>query len=426
MIYGIKASENDNGTSSEIENALRIEMPKEKENFTWTKPLIIDSNNHDFDTVSTFKFQENITYKPSQQYVYPLTYTDYPAAIIIAKDNITIDFAGYALSLDPSSASNFMVNNPTYGIAVYQGVKNLKIISTNQNKKGTISGFCGYAIYANGLNQSYNNYDMYSNMIKNLIIDNLLITQNINGVYIAHAIDINVSNLDIIYNYAPRIVTGIYCLDILSGVIASCKTNQNFSYTDVFGVVLQDTTDVQVTRCQANANRSLKHGSAIGFLITALTAIKSAGNQITSCIANRNLCSLIAGKKAIGFSIKNLSHHNSIEDCTSFLSSHIPGIPSGTHPMGIGFEIDNGFFNQINRNRSGYHDTYGFSDTALISSSFWSQNVSMLNTTSNYNVAVPTNTGPIALPVTLLYAADLNAFTGSGPQLVNLSVEFTT
>ena len=79
-------------------------------NLTWTQPLIIDENNHQFDDTSVVNFKENITYKPSKGYTYPSTYNDYPAAIIIAKDNITIDLAGFTLSLDPSSKPNFMIN----------------------------------------------------------------------------------------------------------------------------------------------------------------------------------------------------------------------------------------------------------------------------------------------------------------------------
>jgi hypothetical protein len=405
-------------------NNLRADLIPPKPNSTWTKPLIIDANNHDFDTMSVLRLENNIVYNPGQRYVYPSAYSDYPAAIIIAKDNMTIDLNGFNLSLDPSSAANFLTNNPTYGIAVYQGVKNVKIISSGPiTRKGSISGFSGFAIYITGTIQNYNTYDIYSNFVKNIIIDNLLITQNINGIYILNALAATISNTNIIYNFSSRIVFGILYVNVLEGLIDSCKINQNFSFGDIFGVCLQDTNNVTVQNSEANYNRSFQSGNATGMIITATAAgLLSASNKISNCLANRNLCSFVNGKKSVGFNINNLSHHNAIENCSSFLCNHVPGIGSAT-TQGIGFQIDNAGLNQIHNNRSGYHETYGFSDTATISTSFWTSNSGLFNNITNYNVTVPTHTGSAPLSTIIVTPNDLSAYLNAGPVLANISAQ---
>ncbi|MBV8660776.1 MAG: right-handed parallel beta-helix repeat-containing protein [Candidatus Dependentiae bacterium] len=435
----------------------------------WTQPLIIDANNHDFDHKSTVTFVENVVYKPATNYLYPNIYYNYPAAIIVAKDNITIDLAGFTLALDPSSASNFMVNSPMYGIAIYQGVKNVKIISSSSHeKKGTISGFSGFAIYMLGINQSYNNYDVFSNYIKNPTIDNILITQGINGIYMSYALQPTISNCDIIYNYSPRPLYGIAFSSVLNGNVDSCRINQNFSYSDIFGIYLFNTINVTVSSCQANVNRSLKNGNATGICITGTQALlnngvgtiptTSAANKISKCEVNQNLCANVDGATSIGINITTYTHHNAVEDCDVFLSGHSLLYPGNPAPpflnptQGIGIQINQSPLNQITGCRSGYHDTYGFYDNyastpsplpppapdITIPTSFWTKNIAILNGTfsntppyipvgANYNVMVANSSGPIPpvvpLPTTVLTPDNLTAFTGSGPQLVNLEVK---
>lgn len=402
----------------------------------WTNPLIIDANNHDFDNLSVVKFTENIVYKPTPQYVYPSPYTYYQAAIIVAKDNVTIDLSGFNLSLDPSSAANFLTYNPTYGIAVYQGVKNLKIISSintsaSNSIKGSISGFSGYAIYAYGITQSYNTYDIYSNYIKNLTIDNLLITQNINGIYILNGIQPTISNTNVIYNYSPRALFGIYLSNVLNGQIDTCKVNQNFSYSDVCGIYLQNTISFNVIDSEINFNKSLQNGDTTGVLITGNAPKSSLGNEIRNCNTTRNLCAYTATNKSVGINIQNISFYNVITGCRSALCSHSPLFPGATAPItpptGIGIQINGGKSNQIFNNEATYNDTYGFSDTLLpASASFWSKNTAALNGdgTNNYNVNVPTSTFPFVtpLPTTKIYLDNLDAVTGAGPLLVNIEV----
>ncbi len=391
-----------------------------KHNLTWLKPIIVDKNNHDYEDLTTITFEGNVIYKPGLKYPYPSTYSSYPAAIIIAKDNMTIDFKGYTLSLDPLSAPNFLTNSPIYGIAVYPGVKNLKIISSSPtNQKGMITGFSDFAIYINGLNQSYNSYDIYSNRVKNVLIDNLLISQNLNGIYVGNALEVTISNTNVIYNYTARLFYGIYFFNILEGIIENCKINLNSSFSHMYGINLEDTVNVSVQNSQTSFNRSSQTGNAIGMQISGVNGYSSA-NEITFCKSNGNLCASVNGKKSIGFNICNLSHHNIIENCTSFLCGKVHG--SGVTD-GIGFQIDTGENNQIHNNRAGYNDTYGFYDTALISTSLWTTNTSIFNSVANYNVIVPTASGSTPLHAIVITPDDLSAYLAAGPVLANVSVE---
>lgn len=391
---------------------------------TWTQPLIIDANNAAFANSSTFKFENNIIYNPGTKYTYPATYSDYPAAIIVAKDNMTIDLNGFNLSLDPASASNFLTNNPTYGIAIYQGVKNLKIISSSgPSQQGSITGFSGFAIYGTGVAQTYNSYDIYLNYIKNLTIDNLLITQNMNGIYILNGVNTTITNTNIVYNFSSRAVFGIFLVNVLDGLIDTCKANQNYSFVDVTGFCLQDTSNITVQNSQANANRSYKSGNVNGFVVSgSLLGTLSSSNRVTNCIANRNLCSFVSGKKSVGFTINNKSHHNILENCISFYCGHVQA-EGFAATFGIGFLLDDASFNQLHQNKSGYHDTYGYYDTATISSSFWTSNYGFFNTTANYNVTVPTSSGSAPLSTIVITPNDLNDYLGAGPILANISAE---
>ncbi len=424
----LHASDSNQPIIQEINGENNLRADASKPTSTWMQPLIIDANNHQFDTIGTFKLSENITYKPASNYAYPPAYINYPAAIIIAKDNITIDLAGFTLSLSPSS-SNFLINKPIYGIAVLPGVKNVKIISTlSAEQKGCIFGFSGFAIYMLGTTTtSYGTYDIYANMIKNVIINNLLITQNMNGIYISNALEVSITNMSILYNFSPRILYGINFVNVLEGLIDSCKINQNYSYSDVYGICLQDTIGVVIENSATNLNQSTQYGDANGMNITASTATTSHANQISNCTAHRNFCSFSTGKNSIGFSIDSQSHHNTIENCSSFGNSHsttFGGAPAPvTYPQGIGFQLDSTNSNRIHNNKSGQHDTYGFYDTQAISTSFWTSNLAILNPTANYNITIPTHAGSQPLPTIVLSQNNLTAYTGTSPVLANIEVQ---
>ncbi len=422
----IKSNEIENQTETEQDiNNLRVDTTSEtssKPILVWTKPVIINEKNQDFDENDILKLENNIIYKPGLKYNYPSPYGSYPAAIIVAKDNITIDLNGYILSLDPSSAPNFLTNSPVYGIAVVPGVKNLKIISSSStNNKGIITGFSDYAIYINGLNESYNSYDIHLNRVKNVFIDNIFITKNLNGIYITNALEVTISNTNIIYNYTSRPFYGIYFSNIIEGVIDTCKINLNSSFTHLYGINLEDTINITVQNSQTNINQSSQTGNVTGILLTTDLATSYA-NNILNCQANGNLCSFVTGKKSIGFNINNESRHNLIENCSSFLCSHISGSGSAT-TEGIGFQVDAAEHNQIHNNKSAYNDTYGFYDSAEISSSLWTSNTGIFNTEDNYNIVIPTSSGSTSLPTIVVTQDDITAYVAAGPVFANISVE---
>ena len=400
-----------------------------------TKPIIIDSNNREFDGISTFTFPCNIIYKPDPNYSTPFIYNNYTGAFIINKDNMTIDFNGYNLSFDAPSTSNFMINNQTYGIAIYQGVKNLKIISSSPNgssqptHQGSITNFTGYAIFGSGSTQSYNSYDIYSLRIKNLLIDNLLITQNKNGIYLENAFNPTITNTNVIYNYSPQILYGIYFSNILNGLIDACNINQNWSYIDVYGIYLEDTTSLTVQNCQANSNMSLKSGNATGIKLTGsafLTA--SSDNFINNCIMNRNLCANFIGKSSIGLHVYQ-SERNVIQYCTSLNSGHTQTpaglIPPTITPEGIGIKFQASNLNTVKNNTVGFHPNYGLQDTAAVSSCYFISNTSMY-CNINYDITVPDKTsGSSALKVINLYSNDTDSALGAGPLYANYSIQAT-
>ncbi|MGZ6251389.1 MAG: right-handed parallel beta-helix repeat-containing protein [Candidatus Chromulinivorax sp.] len=410
---------------------------------TWTKPLIIDSNNHDFDANNTFTFKDNIVYKPSAQYMYPQTYANYyNAAIIIARDNITIDLSGHFLSLDPKvMTSNIANNNQTYGIAILPGYKNIKIISsTPTTQKALIFGFSSYAIYSgynsmtlNSINYTvYDLYtpmmqDLYSDLNKNITIDNLYITQNINGIYIANCFKPKITNCDVIYNYSSNILYGIYLINIITGLIDNCNVNQNYSYVDIYAMYVQDTIGFTIQNSNVSMNQSMKNGNASGIFLTASSPITSYGNEISNCTAHLNFCSFTTGKQSTGFYLANQTHHNKIQNCLADANSHSPIFLGSTAPTippyAVGFQVSNSNFNKIIENISQYNDTFGFIDTQPISSSIFLSNQGILNSIENFNITVQSASGGVPIPTFVMYPDNLSAYTGSGPILQNWEIK---
>lgn len=394
---------------------------------TWTDPLIIDDNNQFFNTESVVKFQENIVFKPARNYQYPIAYVDYHAAIIIAKDNITIDLAGFNLSLDPSSSSGFLSNNPIYGISILPGVKNIKIISSGpHDKKGSISGFCGFAIYGDGNFPSYN-FDIYGGMIISLTIDNILMVYNSGGISITNALEVTINNVNIVYNFGARIVYGIYFNNVLNGSITNTKSNQSYSYVDVIGIYLLDTIGIFIDNCSSSFNRSLQNGISIGMEITGTIEDNSHDNTISNSIASGNLCSYVTAKESIGILINSHTKNNNINNCTTSYNSHGPSFGGATDPVvapiAYGIKLHNTRDNQVSKNQSAYNDNFGFFDNAVASTSFFSSNTALFNETSyQVNIQLPGPTiGP--LPTIILYQYNLATYTGTTSPLMNIEVK---
>jgi|GEM_PF-1351882 len=393
---------------------------------TWNTPLIIDNNNEFFNTISTIKFEENIVYKPSLSYRYPPAYIDCPAAIIIAIDNITIDLAGFNLSLDPASAPGFLNSNPIYGISIAPGVKNTKIISsTSLDKKGSISGFPGFAIFGEGNYPSFN-FNKYDSMINTVIIDNIVMLSNLGGISMTHALQVEISNVDIYYSFGSRIIYGIYFENVLNGLIKETTVNQNHSYLDVVGIYLLDTVGILINKCTAGFNRSLQYGYAVGMQITGSSLTTSHDNTISNCVANGNLCSYVTARESVGILINGDSTnnylYNNITNSNSFGPVFNGATPPITNPKGYGIKLDSTFKNQIYNNTAGYNGDYGFYDSAAISTSFFSKNTALFND-FNYDVTIETSAITIGpLPTVVLYQYNLATYTGSSTLLENIEI----
>lgn len=409
---------------SETYNGFRMDSNAIKS--TWTEPLIIDDNNPQFKHTTTIRLKENIVFKPSPSYKYPANYSiSYPAAIIVAKSNVTIDLSGFTLSLDPSSASNFLTNQPLYGISIYSGVKNVKIISSGG--QGTIFGFSGYAIFGLGYPQG-SGYDPNGNLIQSLFIDNLILTQNISGIYLNHILQVSINNTNINYNYSPRPSFGIYLENANNGMIENCNVSQNTSYHDITGIYLFDTVNMIVKNCKVNFNAARRDGYATGIHIQGAILAKSVFNTITNCDTSNNLCGLVEGREARGILINGSTQHNIIINNTSFRNSYntlFPGaVTPSINPIAYGIKVESGSNNQIDNNTCGFNDGYGFSDSLTPSQSFYQSNTALFNLTENYDItilgAIPPAT--ISLPVVLVYPDDITNYNYQTPNLSNVSI----
>jgi len=391
----------DKTTNSNIEKYL-----KSNKILNLTEPIIISSDNSSFDDISNFTFQENIIYNPSVSYTYPTEYTDYPAAIIINKDNVTIDFSGFSLLFDPTSASN----NKIHGIAVMPGVKNLKIISnTSTEKKGCITGFLGFAIYMLGRSANNNNLNSYTNSIMSPSIHNLHVIQNNSGIYIGNSIQPSISYCDIHYNYSSAITYGIHLSQTIDGIVNNCNVNMNSSITDVYGIQLEDVSNTSIQNSTFNFNRSLTSGGTIGISITGTSTETSSDNRIINCTANGNICAQDNSKESIGICIDSPSSYNTIQNCIT-LRQNCNKLTTGsndstTFSNSYGIKINNSEFNQLIENKSGYNN-YGFHDSLIPSTSFYFENLSVKNRSKNYEVFISNSLNDgysIPLPTKTIY-----------------------
>lgn len=395
----------------------------------WQGPLIIDNNNRFFDTQSTITFQENVIYDPGQNYTYPVDYQDYPAAIIVAKDDITINLNGFNLSLAARSATNPSINRPVHGISIMPGVNNLKIISsTTIFQTGSISDFSGYGIYGKGLVQSFSN-NIHENLIQNVFIQNLLIYNNLGGISLSNVLQTIIDAVAISYSFGIRDTYGIVFNYVLNGAILDSKINQNYSTTgNVIGISMTNTVNTVINNCAVDNNRTLRTtstigGNSTGILITSTTGYVSRDNKVQNTSVVGNICAYATGNQCAGIIISGGSSFNFIDNCTIASNAYGPVFP-GVAPTTYGILIDSpSLQNIINNNNVGYHTSYGIIDTSTLSSSLFTRNVCIFNGT-NYSATVVTGAGPTTgpLPSTVVYPGDLTAYTGGGPVWQNVEV----
>jgi len=116
-------------------------------------------------------------------------------------------------------------------------------------------------------------------MIKNIPINNLLLTQNALGISITHAARITIGYTHIIYNFNLQTFYGILLSNSIDGSINSCKINLNSSPNDIFGIYLSDTMGIFIQDTQANFNKSTLLGSSVGITITGTHATSTSGSK---------------------------------------------------------------------------------------------------------------------------------------------------
>lgn len=389
---------------------------KSNEILTLTKPIIISSDNSSFDDISNFTFQENIIYEPSKSYKYPHEYEDYPAAIIIDRSNVTIDFNGFSLikkiSSDPQNNNHKheFTDDITHGIVIMPGANNVKIISnTSLENKGCITLFSGFAIFFAGkLTESYFiNHDM---MIQCPLIKNLLIVQNKNGISIQNTVQPVIHHMNISCNHSLKEIHGIYLYNTIDAVINNCTINFNSSTDNVYGILLQDAAGSEIKNSSINFNYSTGFGGVTGINITGSSSETSGYNTIINCNIKNNTCSYTQDIESIGCSINNPSHHNTIKQTNCFghnhnllnLNAKIPLILPKSH----GIKINNSNNNNIIESKCYYYNTYGFYDSMTISTSSYLNNTARLNKIKNYNIFIPNSLHDgysTPLPTTVIY-----------------------
>lgn len=399
----------------------------------WNSPLIIDNNNHFFDTQSTLVLQENIVFNPGANYTFPTDFVNYPAAIIINKSNITIDLNGFNLSLDAKSASNFLVNQPIHGISIMPGVQNVKIISSTQNiQTGSISNFSGYAVYANGFSTQFSAalatsvYNIHQYLIQNILIENLLMYGNLGGISMTNVLQAFINFVAVSYSTGNQDVFGINCNKVLNLAITNCKINQNYSNSNVIGISLVNTISTTVTNVLVDNNRSLYNNST-GILISSTTGLLSRDNKIDNCNITGNICGFVAGNQSIGIHLTGGSFSNLIQSCN--IASNAFGsalIPPLTNPFTYGIKIETSLENIIGNNDVAFHTTCGIIDTATLSTSLFTRNICTFNTL-NYSAQVidGVTIGGIPLPTTIVYPGNMTAYTGGGPVWQNIDVRLS-
>ena len=397
----------------------------------WDQPLIINDTDTQFTGVSVIRLQENIVYTPLA--------TDVDgagpyAAIVIEKDNVTIDFFGFSLSLNDINIGDFDEDScpvctddidgvsTVHGIYIKPGVKNTRIISSmGEYSKGSIRDFTGFGILAEGESGA-------ANKIEQLTVDNMLIADNFGGISVEEASEISITNTNAVSNCCLNVVYGFYFANVTDALISKCKSNTNCSCDDVYGMYIKDCIGITVQHCETSFNQSTLTGSSFGVAITASSSTTTHSNTVSSCVANENLCSYVDGQQSVGFYLTGSSYNNLVENCTALSNGH-GAIPAGEDvpspfPQGYGVKVESSNFNEIHGNKAGTNLSYGIFDSLAASTSIFTKNIAFYNTTENYSVNFKDSSGTTeALEVTTLFPGDLSAINTATSELVNIEIK---
>lgn len=395
----------------------------------WNQPLVISESDTQFNGVNVIRLQENIIYKPAA------TDVDGPGpygAIVVEKDNMTIDLFGFSLILDDINIGNFdedacpLCSDPSevstvHGIYIKPGVKNTRIISSmGQYAKGSIRDFTGFAILAQGTSGA-------ANRIEQLVVDNLLLADNFGGISVSYAAETSITNTEAFSNCCFNAVYGMSFVNTTDAFVSNCKSNNNASCDDAYGIFIKDSIGVCIQNCETSYNESTRTGSAFGIMITASSATSTHSNKIFNCTANENLCAYASSQQSIGFYITGTSYNNIIENCTS-LSNTNGAIPDpnpnpAPAPQGFGIKLENSNFNEVHGNKVGTQLSYGIYDSLTESTSVFTKNIAFYSPT-NYSVNFKTSNGSVEpIDTVILFPGDLSAINTATSQLQNVEIK---
>ncbi len=398
---------------------------------TWTQPLTIDGSSPVFDNVGIVRFKENIIFKPTDG--------SYSAAIIIDRNDVTIDLYGFNLELDSSEINGLLSNEVIHGIYIKPGVKNVKILSSaSQDRQGSISRFTGYGIYAEGgSTPTMNDIQIYSNQIKDIEIHNITISECFNGIYLKQVAYGILDRINIVHNTSlVDTLYGLYCSSCSNLEIKHCKINENYSNYNIYGIYLENTLGCTIKHTETNFNKSVHNefvsqsphiGSVTGITLTGTSDINSHSNVIFNCQANDNTCGAVSGAEIIGFHLSDNTFNNVIEQSQAHYNHHNKNVDDldslDEFPTGYGFKIENSHHNQIVNNQAHSNLNYGFYDNSDASTSIYTGNKSFYNPI-NYDITFKTNSSETQpLSRLTIYPSDLSAALNTISPLVNIEMQ---
>ena len=353
----------------------------------WDYPLTITSAT----TGNLFKLSENIVVGSYSVGNFP-TVSGFGgnAAIIINKNNVTIDLGGQTLSTT-------VTGNAIHGIYIMPGIKGTQIISSTQNvnNKGIIQDFKGFGIYIAGAS---------GNTVQNTSIDNISCAYNAKGLYAEYAHDISITNSNFIANTSPSVlVHGIYMANIKNALISNVKANANntSAAANAYGIYFENATNSIIEHSSADLNFSTgAGGSAYGIYITSTGSATSSSNSIVSSTANENYCAATnaANQEAVGIMLTtnaSTTTSNTISSCTT--QRNVFTGSTATNPNGYGIKINGINNNMIKGCTSSYNKTNGILDTAVnTSTNTYHSNTCTKNGTDGLtNYSVSFTTGPL-------------------------------
>lgn len=386
----------------------------------WDYPLNITTAT----TGNTFKLSENIRLNSIANL------TAESAAIVIGKDNVTIDMCGQTLYLDSSITATVI-----HGIYIKPGIKGTQIISSTQNVnyKGIVQDFTGYGINLIGTTGA-------STVVKHTNIDNVACSYNAQGIHAEFADNTSITNSGCIGNtHTTDSAYGIYMKDVNDTTINNVACNGNYSGKNAYGIYLENSVNATAENCTANANYSTAtvagaFGSSYGIHITSSGAstVSSSSNNLINCIANENYHTSNTGvtdQESAGIILTKVTaassttEANNIENCTT--RRNISKAGTAAIALGYGIKLNTSDKNEIKSCVSSYNTTTGIIDLLSQSTSFFTSNLCFHNA-SNYNinfkVQLGTGTGTSQIRTVKIYVGDHIALENALQGYANIEI----